>query len=473
MEPNGSLIFTQLPYRGVDVLTTQKICSFVQQTEYRNLPEAVVSQAKNLILDTVGVTLAGATTSVGNILLRYAQSLGGTKQASVLGKQLQTSSPLAALVNGTFAHSYDYDDDNWAMMGHPSAPVLSAALAVAEAQGATGTELLTAYILGYEVEAKIGRGMNPVHYRLGWHPTSTLGIMGATVATAKLLGLSSSEIAMALGIAASLASGLRANFGTMTKPLHVGYAAMSGVQAATLAQMGLTANQAIWETPLGFAEKFTQKDDSKLEVMTENLGNPYEIIRSGSCIKQYPCCAFSHRAIDAVLKLVKLNEFSAEDVAEVECFMGPASNEVLKYSSPVTGLEAKFSMEYCLAAAILDKKLGLSQFTDENVHRPEIQRLIARVKRHVNSSIPNDPVQEEKLPVLVKVKLLDGRYLCQEVAIAKGHPQNPLSDLELKTKFWDCAGLRLSSDQIIQAYSDVLNLEKIDCMKTAIDNLIV
>ncbi|NEP86339.1 MAG: MmgE/PrpD family protein [Okeania sp. SIO2C2] len=452
--------------------TTQQLAAFVQQIEYHNLPETVVNQAKNAILDTLGVMLAGATTSVGNILLRYAESLGGTKQSSALGTQLQTSSPLAALVNGTFAHSYDYDDDNWAMMGHPSAPVLSAALAVAEAQGATGKELLTAYILGYEIEAKIGRGMNPAHYRLGWHPTSTLGIIGATVATAKLLGLSSSEIAMALGIAASLASGLRANFGTMTKPLHVGHAAMSGVQAATLAQMGLTAHEAILETSLGFAEKFTQENGFQFEPMTDNLGNPYEILRSGSCIKQYPCCAFTHRAIDAILELVKVHDFSAEEVEEVECFMGPASSGVLKYYRPLTGLEAKFSMEYCLAAAIADKKLGLSQFTDENVHRPDIQRLLARVKRQVNSSIPNDPVQEEQLPVLVKVKLVDGRYLSQEVAIAKGHPQNPLTESELKAKFWDCASLSLSSQQVTQGYTDVLNLEKIDSIKTAIKNLI-
>lgn len=452
--------------------TTQKFAAFVQQIEYQNLPEAVVAQVKNPILDTLGVILAGATTTVGNILLRYVESLGGTKQASILGKQLQTSSPLAALVNGTFAHSHDYDDDNWAMMGHPSAPVLSAALAVAEAQGATGKELLTAYILGYEVEAKIGRGMNPVHYRLGWHPTSTLGIIGATVATTKLLRLSSSQITMALGIAASLASGLRANFGTMTKPLHVGHAAMSGVQAATLAQMGLTANEAILETSLGFAEKFTQEDGFQLESMTNNLGNPYEIIRSGSCIKQYPCCAFSHRAIDAVLELVKADNFSAEDVEEVECFMGPASNEVLRYSKPLTGVQAKFSMEYCLAAAIVDQKLGLSQFTDQNVRRPEIQRLVALVKRQVDASIPKDPVQEEKLPVLVKVKLLDGRYLSQEVSVAKGHPQNPLSESELKAKFWDCASLRLSSQQITQVYTDVFNLEKIDCIKTMIENVV-
>ncbi len=442
--------------------TTQQLASFVEQTEYNHLPEDVISKAKDAILDTIGVTLAGVNTQAGKIILRYAKTLGGTEQASVLGGGFQTSSPLAALVNGTFSHSYDYDDDNWAMMGHPSAPILAAILAIGEEKGVAGKALLTAYAVGYEVEAKLGKGMNPAHYGLGWHPTSTLGIMGATAATAKLLQLSSKQIALALGIAASQASGLRQNFGTMTKPLHVGHAAMAGVQAAVLAQMGLTANDSILEAPLGFAKLYTQDDDFQLEAITNSLGKPYEIIASGSFIKKYPCCAFSHRAIDALLDLVNTYGFSAQAVAEIECVIGPLTDEVLKYSRPINGTEAKFSLEYCLATALLDKKLGLAQFTDDSVQRDEIQQLYPRIQRRIYADIPKDSTIEKDLPSIIKVTLNDGQPFSQEVVLQKGHPQNPLSQAELHAKFWECASLALSPERIEHAFSQLLQLDKVE-----------
>jgi 2-methylcitrate dehydratase PrpD len=442
---------------------TYQLATFVHQTGYADLPTAAIDRAKQAIIDTVGTTLAGATDPVGDILTRYIISLGGTPQATIFGKGVRTSAPQAALVNGAMAHAFDYDDVNWSMSGHPSVPLLPAIMAVGEAQGATGKALLTAYVLGFEIEAKIGRGLNPTHYQLGWHATSTLGSLGAAAAVAKLLNLSAQHTAVALGIAASMASGLRQNFGTMTKPLHPGHAAMNGVTAATLAQMGFTADTDILEAPFGFARLFTGAGEYHLERSTAALGAPYDLLEPGIVVKQYPCCAFTHRAIDGMLALVHKHQFVAADVDTVECVLSQLAADVLIHSRPSTGLEGKFSLEYCLAAALLDRAAGLQQFTDAMVQRPQVQELLQRVTRHLYPvSAQHAGSNGEELPVIVTVKLHDGRTYSQQVELPKGHPDNPLSEAEVHAKFRACAGLVLSPSTIEQALEALMHLEKLD-----------
>lgn len=442
--------------------TTYQLASFLHQVTYQDLPTEAIHKAKHAILDTIGTTLAGVTSPAGGIITRYVKALGGTPQASVLGSGFQTSSPQAALANGTMAHAYDYDDVNWAMSGHPSVALLPGILAMGEEKGVSGKELLLAYILSFEVVGKVGRGVNPTHYRLGWHATSTLGALGAAAAVAKLLHLSPSQIARALGIAASMASGLRQNFGTMTKPFHPGHAAMSGVMAATLAQMGFTADEGILEAPFGFAQLFTGIGDFRLEQMTKTLGDPYEIISSGIIVKQYPCCAFTHRAIDGMLALVHKHHFTPEEVEEIDCVLSQIASDVLIHRRPQTGLEGKFSMEYCLATAILDKTVGLQQFTDHMVQRPQAQQLLRRVTRQIHTVAQGEGRNGEELPVIVTVKLRDGRKYTQQVEIPKGHPDHPLSDTELYAKFQACASLVLSSEKVEQSLQYLSHLEKID-----------
>lgn len=441
--------------------TTQHLAAFVQQTHYEALPAVAVERAKQAIIDTIGTTLAGATDPAGDILTRYVTQLGGLPQASILGKGVRTSAPQAALVNGTMAHAYDYDDVNWSMSGHPSVPLLPAILAVGEAQGVSGRALLTAYILGFEVETKIGRGINPLHYQLGWHATATLGVLGAAAAVAKLLALSTEQTAMALGMAASMASGLRQNFGTMTKPFHPGHAAMNGVMAATLAHMGFTADSHILEAPFGFAQLFTGTGDYQLARMTEALGTPYDIVAPGIVVKQYPCCAFTHRALDGMLALVEKHQLHAPDVEAVECVLSQLASDVLIHPRPHTGLEGKFSLEYCLAAAILDKQAGLEQFTDAMVQRPQAQALLQRVRRATHPlSAQQAGSNGEELPVIVTVKLSDGRQYSQQVEVPKGHPDNPLSEAALHAKFRTCAGLVLPPARVEQALEALVHLEQ-------------
>lgn len=442
---------------------TQQLATFVQQTDYDDLPAAAIARAKQAIIDTVGTTLAGATDPAGDILTRYVTAMGGVPQATILGKGVRTSAPQAALVNGTMAHALDYDDVNWSMSGHPSVPLLPAILAVGEAHGVTGKALLTAYILGFEVEAKIGRGLNPTHYQLGWHATATLGSLGAAAAVAKLLGLAAEQTAVALGMAASMAGGLRQNFGTMTKPFHPGHAAMNGVMAATLAQMGFTADPGILEAPFGFARLFTGTGDYHLERITAALGAPYDLLTPGIVVKQYPCCAFAHRAIDGILALVHKHRFTAADVDAIECVLSQLAADVLIHPRPRTGLEGKFSLEYCLAAAILDQEVGLRQFTDAMVQRPAVHDLVPRVMRHMHPvSAQQAGSNGEELPVIVTVKLRDGRKYTHQVDVPKGHPDHPLSEAEIYAKFRTCASLALSPDRVEQALEALIRLEQLD-----------
>lgn len=443
--------------------TTRQLAAFVQQVDYDDIPSAAITGAKKAMIDTIGTALAGATDPVGDILTRYVTSLGGAPQATILGKGLCTAAPQAALVNGAMAHAFDYDDVNWSMSGHPSVPLLPAVLAVGEAREASGKELLAAYIVGFEIETKIGRGVNPGHYQLGWHATATLGGFGAAAAAARLLHLSTEQTAMALSMAASMASGLRQNFGTMTKPFHPGHAAMSGVMAASLAQLGFTADPEIIEAPFGFARLFTAGGTYHLERMTAALGAPFDIVDPGIVVKQYPCCAFTHRAIDGMLELVRKHQFVAADVVRIECVLSQLAADVLIHPRPGTALEGKFSLEYCLAAAILDQQVGIAQFTDAMVQRPEAQAVLRRVTRHLHPlSAQQAGSNGEELPVIVTVILGDGRKYSQQVGVPKGHPEHPLSEAELHAKFRECANLVLSSERSERALEALMRLETLD-----------
>jgi 2-methylcitrate dehydratase PrpD len=279
---------------------TRQLASFVVDTSFAGIPAPAYARAKEAILDGLGCALVGSPTPIGKLMTRYVRERNETPRASVIGGGYKTSAALAALANGTMAHALDFDDVNWSMSGHPTVPLLPAVLAVGQEIHASGVDVLLAYTLGFEVETKVGLGINPRHYDLGWHATSTLGTLGAAAACAKLLGLDVENTCMALGIAASTAAGLRQNFGTMTKPLHPGQAAMNGVTAAQLAQLGWTADANILEAPYGFCQLYTGTNQYNLDDIVKRLGNPYELLATGVAIKQYPCCAFTHRALDAV-----------------------------------------------------------------------------------------------------------------------------------------------------------------------------
>jgi 2-methylcitrate dehydratase PrpD len=399
-------------------------------------PAAARAIAARAFLDTVGVTLAGSTEPAARIVQSVVDA-DGRGPCLVLGTAMRVSAGNAALANGTAAHALDYDDMCFVSLAHPSAPLVAAALAAAEVGGSSGRALLDAYVVGFEIEARLGRAMNPRHYQRGWHCTSTLGTIGAAAAASRLLGLDAAAAGHALAIAASEASGLKENFGTMVKPLHAGLAARNGVLAALLARAGLTASGAAIDGPQGF---LATMDGALLSLdgVTADLGTRWEILDSGITVKLYPSCAGTHPTLDALLDLRRRERFTAGDVDAIEIGVDPIVPTILIYDRPSSGLEGKFSMPFCAAAAVVHGRVGIDTFDASHLHDPAVLALQARVAMRV------DPSLDASAPALtqarVSVRLRDGRVLTASANGARGYPDLPVGDEELATKFLSCAG---------------------------------
>jgi 2-methylcitrate dehydratase PrpD len=414
---------------------TARLAEFVLDTTWRDVPEAAVAQVRRAALDTLGVTLAGAGEPAAVSVRGVARAEGGTPLCTVIGAALRTSPTWAALANGVAGHAHDFDDTNFALMGHPSAPLLSAALAAAEAEPADGGAVVLAYLVGFEVSAALGLALNPDHYTRGWHATASIGTLGCAAAAARLLGLDAGQTRHALGLAASLASGLKENFGSMTKPFHAGHAARNGVFAALVAREGLTASDEALEGRQGYAAAFSQ---SKLSADAfDALGRRWEIVHSGIAVKPYPSCALTHSAIDALLELRTTHRLTPEQIDDVEVGVTHVVPDVLRHHSPTSGLERKFSMEYCAAAALGTGRVDLGSFAEGPVADGATRGLMARVRMVVDASLPEG--LEQHAWTRVTVRLRDGRTLASPPRGASGHPDQPLTDAQLRDKFLACA----------------------------------
>ena len=429
-------------------------------------PEARVAAARAL-LDTVGVTLAGAQEPAARIVQRVVEQ-DGAGPCHVLGTSLRASAANAALANGTAAHALDFDDMCFVSLAHPSAPLLAAALAAAEVAGASGQALLDAYIVGFELEGRLGRAMNPRHYQRGWHCTSTLGTIGAAAAASRLLGLDEAATGHALAIAASEASGLKENFGTMVKPLHAGLAARNGVVAALLARAGMTASGAAIDGPQGFLAAFDSERPS-LEPFAADLGTRWEIVDTGITVKLYPSCAGTHPTLDALLDLKRRDGFSADQVEAIEVGVDSIVPTILLYDRPSSGLEGKFSMPFCAAAAVVHGRVGIETFAAATLADPAVLALQQRVTMRV------DPTLDAAAPSLtqanVTVHLRDGRVLTASANGARGYPERPASDAELATKFTSCATQTLSAAQAaaaLTAFRDIESLADVRALMTTL-----
>lgn len=398
-------------------------------------PGPAKAAAANAFLDTIGVTLAGASEPASRAV-QQTITADGSGPCRVLGTALTASAANAALANGTAAHAHDYDDMCFVSLAHPSAPLVAAAIAAGELAHASGAALLDAYVAGFEIEGRFGVAMNPRHYQRGWHCTSTLGSIGAAAAAARLLGLTPAQTDHALAIAASEASGLKENFGSMVKPLHAGLAAANGIRAAQLARAGLTASPSALDGPQGFLHAM----DSGSEQMTEllaDLGHRWEIIDTGITVKLYPSCAATHPSLDAILDLRRRERFTGDDVVSVDVGVDPITPTVLLYAEPANALEGKFSMPFCAAAAIVDGHVGLETFDDAKIRDPKIQAMRGRVTMNI------DPTLDSTAPPLtqarVAITLRDGRTLTAAANGARGYPEHPPSDDERAAKFMSCA----------------------------------
>jgi 2-methylcitrate dehydratase PrpD len=439
---------------------TEELAQFAFDLGFDSVPEEAFRWAKDAILDCIGVALAGAKEDAGSIITEYVREVGGKPESGVLAAGFKTSAANAALANGTLAHALDYDDyslANW--MGHPTAPILPAILALGQRNKISGKEMLLAYVIGYEVGGRIGAGVGRGHYECGWHATATLGTMGAAAASAKILKLDTARTQMTLGIASSEASGVRQNFGTMTKPLHPGLAARNGVVAASLAEKGFTADGCTLEGSVGFSQVLT-RGGYDLKKMTAGLGKKFLIVQHGISIKPYPCCADGHRCIDAMLHLVFKHDLRPQDVKSIECRTSDMVPRIMIRQRPQTGDEAKFSMPFCMAVALLDRKLGLQQFTTERVQDPRMQELISRVS-FVHPPEATGYEGMERYPERVTVKLCDGTVYSHEVSESKGRPTNRLTESELTAKYRECADGVIPPERIDRSIDMLYSLEKL------------
>jgi 2-methylcitrate dehydratase PrpD len=423
---------------------TSLLAEFVTKSRLEDCPEAAVESARRAILDCLGVMLAGSIEPVARILQQVALAEGGMPLATVVGTGRRTGAVWAALCNGTAAHALDFDDTNFALMGHPSAPVLGAALAAGELALADGRALLHAFLLGFEVETTLAEVVNPPHYAHGWHATCTLGTLGAAAAAARLLGLDAAQTRAALAVAASQSSGLKENFGTMTKPFHAGHAARSGVLSALLAREGWTASEHALDGPQGFFSVLGAGKRALEPLGT--LGAPWKILTTGVAVKPYPSCACTHSIIDSALELRRAQGIRPEEVAEITVGVAAGVPRILIHSRPRTGLEAKFSAEFVAAAALSEGRVGIATFQDERAQDPAIRRLMERVRVVVDPEIPTD--LERHMWTRFTVRLKDGRSASIDPRPVPGHPENPLSLETLREKFKECAGLVLPADRV-------------------------
>jgi 2-methylcitrate dehydratase PrpD len=425
-----------MPNAEQPAAVTRALAEFAVGRDLSDLPEDVLDLVRRSLVDTVGVTIAARDEPAVRIL---RTTLGGelpAGPATVLVDGARTTAPTAALLNGTAGHALDFDDVTDVTYGHPSVVLWPALLAAAEQAGATGRQLAEAFVVGFGVQCAVARGMRiREHYGRGWHSSATVGVIGATAGVARLLGLDVERTRCALGLAASMAGGSRQNFGTMTKPLHVGLAARDAVLAASLAGGGFTADPDQLEQPLGFFAMFGEHRD--LDTVLESINGPLALTVHGLNVKKYPCCYNTHRTADATLDLAARDGIKADEVRRVRLTLEPGGFDPLIHHRPKTGLHGKFSAEYVIAAALLDGAVRLSTFTDAAVQRPQAQELLAKVEFAESVTPPVGEAAWDQAYSVVTVETDRGEFTLR-ADVPRGDRRAPLGRADLEAKFRDC-----------------------------------
>jgi 2-methylcitrate dehydratase PrpD len=447
---------------------TKAVVDFITDTSIDTMPERVVAEAKRCLIDGFGVVLAGASTQGSAIVRDYIKSVASaTREATVLGpERLSATAAQAALANGASGHAMDYDDTQlsttpdriFGLLTHPTVPALSASLAVGERLGVSGRAFLEAFLLGFEVECKIAEAINPNHYVHGFHSTGTIGTFAGVASAAKLLKLPPPKIAHALGIASSMSSGIRVNFGSMSKPLHAGRAAENGVTAVELASRGFTAGDDPLDGEWGFFQVLGGGAD--LTRIVSTLGKPYSIVDPGVSIKPYPCGSLGHPTMDAMLTLVTKHDVKPEQIAAVRVRAGSNILSPLRYKTAKTELEAKFCLPFMMASIALRRRAGIREFTDEFVASAPVQAMMARVQTVFDAGI--EARGFDKMRSVVEVDLADGRKLVQPSDERyRGSPEKPFTRAELIEKFTDCASLVLSAERTRRASEMIESVDRL------------
>jgi 2-methylcitrate dehydratase PrpD len=459
--------------------TTGAVVEFISGARWPEFPSDVVALGKRCIIDGLGVMLAGSTTAAAGILREYTRAGDARADATAFGPEpFKTGAAAAALLNGTSGHALDWDDTQlsttadriFGLLTHPTMPPLAAALALGEREHASGAQFLEAFLTGFEVECKVSEAIHPHHYKKGFHSSGTVGTFGATVAAAKLLRLDREATAHALAIAASMASGIRVNFGTMTKPLHVGRASQNGVIAAELAAKGFTGGHDALDPPWGFFQVFSFGDGFDSQRIAGKLGNPYTIVSPGVSIKPYPCGVLGHPMMDAMRKLVIANDLQPEQITAIRVRAGSNILNPLRYPIAQNELEAKFCPAFMVSAIALRRKAGIHEFTDEFVRSAPVQQMMARVERVLDPEI--EARGFDKIRSTIEVELEDGRRLVEHADERyRGGPDRPFTREELHEKFAECAALVLPQAGVEETFAMVETIEKLPDITSLIRSL--
>jgi 2-methylcitrate dehydratase PrpD len=438
----------------MDALTRQA-SEFVARLSPDAIPDACLDTAAMGITDCVAVTIAGADEEAPRLVKELVSPTDGNDSAPVLGGDRLYAPADAALLNGVAGHVLDYDDVG--IDGHPSVVLTPAILAEGWSLGSDGRRVLSAYVVGYEIWALLNALEPGQMHERGFHPTAVYGTVATAAACAHLRGLDAARSAHAIAIGASLASGLVANFGTMTKSLHAGRAAQSGVIAARLAARGYTGSSTILENVTGFMRAHSASGAPELDARDHALGGRWRITEIGLNIKRYPLCYSTHRAIDAMLAIVEEHDLSPDSVREIRVGAGRTQLLMLHNHEPKTGLEAKFSMEFAMASALIARRVGLSELTDEFVQRADVIEAIKKVRsREAHTGMVGKP---DSKPDTVEVELTSGEILTHEpVLYARGSWQKPLTNEELRVKFHDCVAGRMAPDHAETLFRSLIGL---------------
>ncbi|MDB5568905.1 MAG: MmgE/PrpD family protein [Hyphomicrobiales bacterium] len=448
---------------------TAEAVRFIETVSYVDLPAEALRVGARCMVDTLGVMIAGCSEHSVGILVADALEQGGRGDALLLSAgAAKAPAALAARVLGTAGHAHDWDDTQvshdaahvYGLLTHPSVPPLTAALVMSQRLGGvTGKQFMLAFQTGFEVESKISEWMTPRHYRRGHHSSGTVGTFGACAAAAKLLGLTGERLAHAMGIAASLAAGIRANFGTMTKPLHVGRAAENGVTAALLAARGFDADPTVLDGQWGFFSVMGEGfDPAKPQ---QGFGRTFTIVDPGVSIKPFPSGILTHQSMDAMLKLTLDHDLRPEQVKAIRFYAGKNILEPIRYPLAANHLQAKFSMPALLSMMVLKRRASHHEFLDSFVASPAMQDMQKRTQCLGDPAI--DALGYDLIRSRIEVDTTDGRTLVQWADERyRGGPLNPLSDADLEAKFRMCAEGALAANEQDRLLAGVASLASME-----------
>jgi 2-methylcitrate dehydratase PrpD len=456
---------------------THHVAEFVQGMAIGDLPATVVENGKKSILDGLGLALSGSVAKSGELVRRHLADLNlGAGPATVIGSSMKVAPRFAAFANGVAIHADDYDDTQLAvakdrvygLLTHPTAPALPAALAIGEACRSSGADVMLAYHLGVEVECKIAEAIHPRHYQTGFHATATCGTFAAAATAGRLMGLDVETLQRALSIAGSQSAGLRENFGTMTKPFHAGRSSESGVAAAQFASYGWTATDKILEAPRGFFSAAGGGYDEN--AIAGKLGAPWTFDSPGISIKPHPSGSLTHPGMTEMLSLIREYDIKAEDVADVRVGTNSNMPNALIHHRPVNELQAKFSMEFCMAILLLERRAGLNEFVDEIINRPDVTAMIEKVDFVIDERA--EAAGYHKMTTYIDVTLKDGRKISGMADFGRGSPAHPMSFDDVAAKFHECAEFagwkKASAEEVVDMVRDFEKLSSVDALMGAL-----